>query len=93
MTKDFREKFKDTLQSPEGQKLFAEVRENHRKLDSCPRHTFDPPEEIRLGTKLTCIHCGGILGIGDIGYYIKGYVAHGGDSADIWPGYDKKKSR
>jgi hypothetical protein len=77
------------IESPEGKSILAEIRSNSEKLNACPRHHYDPPAELKLGMKLTCTVCGGTLGLTDIGQYIKGYMAHGGESSDIWPGWGK----
>ena len=70
--------------------MLAEIRANQAKLDSCTAHRFDQTEYEklpRLGMKLTCVRCSGTMRTIDIGYYIKGYEAHGGSANDIWPGY------
>lgn len=85
------EDMREILASDEGRTLIAEIRENHRRLDSCPRHTFNPPEELRLRTKLTCVHCLGEMGLHDAGLYVKGYRAAGGNVEDVWPGHGTQK--
>lgn len=71
--------------------ILAEIRENSRKLAACKRHTFSVSAPLRLGHKMTCVHCGGQMNIVDIGYYIDGYEAAGGDADDVWHGYHKSR--
>ena len=71
----------------DGKKLLAEIRANNAKLNGCACHRFDPPVELKLNLKLTCLSCGGEMRFGDIGQYIKGYEAAGKSADDIWPGW------
>lgn len=66
--------------------MWAEVKENLRKLRECPKHEFEGAE-VRLGQKHTCKRCGGQMGLVAIGEYISGYEAAGKSADDIWPGY------
>lgn len=68
--------------------LWEQVKENHRKLNACPRHRFEG-KEVRIGQKMTCLECGGEMDLSRIGQYIDGYRAAGGDSDDVWPGYSR----
>lgn len=74
----------------EAKKIWDQVRENQARLDSCPKHSFSG-EVAAFGKKLLCASCGGMLGIVEIGMYIKGYVAAGGDPVEVWPEWAKKK--
>jgi hypothetical protein len=76
--------------SPEAGAILARVRENHRRLDGCRRHLFTATA-VRIGEKLKCEHCGGEISLTNIGAYIAGYRAAGGDAADIWPAYAQNK--
>jgi hypothetical protein len=67
--------------------IWAEVKENHRKLNGCAKHKFLGGKIEKMGAKYTCLNCGGTQGLSDIGAYIKGYVAAGGDAQDVWPGW------
>jgi hypothetical protein len=63
--------------SIDGQKLLQEVRENHARLDSCPRHDFkaEGPEN-QLGVKYLCLHCQGRIDAVSRHWYLRG-LAHG----------------
>lgn len=74
----------------DSKKLWEEVKENYRKLDSCERHKFNPDDYIKgkLGQKMTCTKCGGVMNIvPDITSYINGYEASGRSADDIWKGF------
>lgn len=73
------------------QKIWDEVKANLAKLQSCPRHLVDPPGEPKMGIKLTCQVCGGVIGLAAISEYIRGYEAAGKSADDIWPGYRDTK--
>lgn len=72
----------------DAREILAEVRENIRRLKSCPRHTVDPASRV-FGQPTYCIHCGGKLRAEELMQYIAGYRAAGGNANDIWPGYDQ----
>jgi hypothetical protein len=72
--------------------LWEEVKVNMAKLNACPRHRFTPVP-VKLGDKFTCTVCGGVTGPTDLGNYIKGYRAHGGDADDIWPGWSTRLNK
>ena len=72
--------------SIDGKALWSEVQENFRKMRECRRHRFEH-QTVTLGMKINCLNCGGYLRLTDIGQYIAGYKAAGGDAADIWPAY------
>jgi hypothetical protein len=47
----------------EHQRIWEEVKENHRKLDSCKKHSFDEdvtPDRV-LGKTYKCTSCGGTV--------------------------------
>lgn len=67
--------------------ILAQVKDNHRKLWACKRHRFSV-SEVRLGQKITCEECGGQMGLTEIGSYIRGYIAAGKPSTDIWPAWN-----
>lgn len=68
----------------------AEIKANQERLANCPRHRF-VPGEIKLGAKVRCEVCAGEIGLVDLGYYIAGYEAAGGEADDIWPGFQTRK--
>jgi hypothetical protein len=72
--------------------LWEEVQENNRKKEACPLHTFKPMTgAIRIGQKFTCTNCGGErFSLVDIGHYLRGYKAAGGDPDDVFPGWANK---
>jgi hypothetical protein len=76
--------------SPEAGAILARVRENRRRLDGCARHHFTATA-VRIGERLKCVHCGGELHLTDIGSYLAGYKAAGGNTADVWPAYAQNK--
>lgn len=69
--------------------IMAEIRANHARLDACPRHRFWPtPKGVTLFEKHKCVACQGTIDLSQVGAYVSGYVAHGGDANDIWPGWE-----
>lgn len=70
-------------------KLLAEIRENNRRWRECPRHRYEAwnPDKHQLGQKHTCLQCGSSKSLTDIGCYIEGYQAAGGDPNDIMPNW------
>lgn len=75
------------LDKTETQKLWAEVKENLRKLRACTKHRF-AEQPVKIGQKVECLNCGGKMGLISIGDYIAGYKAAGGSVDDIWPNYE-----
>jgi hypothetical protein len=74
--------------------IWAHVRENRCKEQSCIGHRFDAPTgAIRIGAKFTCTVCGCELSLPDIAQYRYGYMAAGGDGDDVWPGFDGVMAR
>lgn len=65
--------------------IWEQVKANSAKLRACPRHRF-PGGDVKIGQKLTCLACGGEMGIPSIADYVRGYEAAGGSADDIWPG-------
>lgn len=72
--------------------IWADVQDNSRRTRECPRHAFTA-DLVKLGERLTCKNCGGTLRLTDIGQYIAGYVAAGGNAADIWPAYARDMAK
>lgn len=70
--------------------LWEEVKENVRRLDGCERHKFDAPL-VKIGEKLTCQNCGGVLSLSDISQYVRGFRAAGGDPELVYPGFFKAR--
>lgn len=70
--------------------ILAEVRENSAKIKGCQRHYFPAKgSNYRLGEKVTCANCGGLMSLTDIGSYLRGYIAAGGSSADVMPDWSE----
>lgn len=63
-----------------------QVRVNSQMLRSCPRHEFLVHSPTLL-QKVKCNKCGGTLSLVDASYYVRGYVAAGGNADDVWPGW------
>lgn len=76
----------------DAKKLWTEVKENLGRLDHCPKHRFEGGYPA-LGANMTCLQCGGSLNIIRVRYYIQGYMAAGGKSDDIWPGYEQNRPK
>lgn len=72
---------------PEARGLLAEIRANHARLRECRRHAFERVEIHGFGQKHTCTACGGVMKLTEIGEYIRGYEAAGGNAGDIYPGW------
>lgn len=84
---DLKDTFERLIRDPS---VWAEVRANQAKLNACLRHTISP-DPRKLGERVTCIHCGGMMSVTDMSMYVKGYEAAGGDCDDIWPGFRAEK--
>lgn len=79
------------LPKSEVDRLWGEVKANSATLNACPQHLF-PEGKVRMGDKLTCVHCKGTVSLTDAGWYVKGFAAAGGDPDAVWPGFKKKAS-
>ena len=64
-------------------RIWKKVQENQKKRRSCKRHCFGAAGPCQLGQRLTCQYCGGVMGLSEIGDYIRGYEAAGGAATDI----------
>jgi ferredoxin-like protein FixX len=80
---------KKTDTATDYKKMLADIRENNRRWRECPRHLYRAWDANKhsLGQKHTCLNCGSSKSLTDIGCYIEGYKAAGGDPNDIMPGY------
>lgn len=74
----------------EADELLKDIRANHAKRDACPRHLF-LYEKLTFGQQMRCEHCRSTMQITDAGFYVKGYMAHGGNPDDVWPGWNDKR--
>jgi hypothetical protein len=75
-----------TFTRADAKRIWAEVQANHDKLRGCPCHRFRGGAPA-IGKKMVCFNCKGEIGLPEIGTYIAGYIAAGGDAADVWPEY------
>lgn len=67
--------------------LLAEVQERNRRWRACPRHHFPQAGPFIIGKKLCCDICGVEASLVDIGNYVRGYTAAGGDPQDVFPAW------
>ncbi len=66
-----------------------ELRQNRATLDECPKHRFPlKGVKLRLGARVMCTHCGGLLDLVRINDYARGYTAAGGNPEDVAPGWN-----
>ncbi len=70
----------------------AKIRKNINNIERCKKHRFDPDNYGRKpGAKATCLNCGGVMRLTEVGSYLQGFKAAGGDTEEVWPGYYKKR--
>jgi hypothetical protein len=71
------------------------IKDNRDRLDACPRHLFEPfpLEAVRLGAKVECLTCGGLMDLTALNYYIRGYEAAGKTGNDILPGWKEEPGK
>lgn len=67
--------------------LWAKVQDNNGKWHACPKHHFSHQGPWIIGQKIRCDACGAEASLVDIGNYIRGYVAAGGDARDVMPAW------
>ena len=72
---------------------FEDVKENRKRLASCPRHLFTFKENViknkfRYHNKLVCARCGGVMKFAEAKAYVAGYVSAGRSAADVSPHLD-----
>ena len=72
--------------------LWREVQANLRAMEACKRHRFTE-ELVRVGQKIVCQECGAEMRLTDIGQYIRGYIAAGGNASDVWPAWSRRGGR
>lgn len=80
----------------EMQKLIEEVKANTARLKLCTLHQFPayPPLKSQGSRSLpvrhlTCIRCGGQVDVINAIYYVRGYVAAGGNAEQIIPNWSE----
>lgn len=75
-----------TFTKEDASRIWEQAKRNIAQLRECPAHRFRGGAPA-IGKKMVCFNCKGEISLPDIGTYIAGYVAAGGDAADIWPEY------
>lgn len=62
------------------------IQERVARTRACPKHRFEiGPGPFSMGVKYACVHCGAQKRMYEIGDYVQGYVAAGGDPKDVCP--------
>lgn len=77
--------------------LLAKIKANRDRLDACPRHRFEwnvPPGGVArmFGGKVRCHNCEGEMPLVELGAYVRGFAAAGGDPNDVLPGWHEPAS-
>lgn len=71
------------ISKEEARKMLDEVRENARRLYSCPRHSFGIVLSGHIKNNHVCRNCCGNMSERDIILYARGYKAAGGNPNDV----------
>lgn len=62
------------------------IQERVRRAQACPKHRYEiGPGPYVMGKKYLCAHCGDERRLMEIGGYVRGYQAAGGDPRDVCP--------
>jgi hypothetical protein len=69
--------------------LLANIRANRDRVEGCKRHRIIWPAIRRFGMKLDCAACGGKLSLSEVGAYVRGYMAAGGNPDDVAPWWNQ----
>lgn len=65
---------------------FAAIKARVAREQACPKHRFEiGPGPYAMGVKYRCAHCAAEKRMYEIGDYVRGYQAAGGDPRDICP--------
>lgn len=67
----------------DAKQIMQNIMKNNETLRSCLCHKFID-EKVTIGQKITCVNCGGKMRLTDIGNYLAGYKAAGGDVKNVW---------
>lgn len=70
------------------EEILEGVKENISRLKGCSKHKFIKPDQPWMMKLIPCEHCGGVMRLTDIGRYIEGYKAAGGNPNDIMEGFE-----
>lgn len=66
--------------------MIKDARAMAERIRNCPKHRFPASaKNYRLGESLTCLNCKGRLTLIEVGNYVRGYKAAGGDPKDVIP--------
>lgn len=72
---------------------FAAIQARVRRAQACPRHCYEiGPGPYAMGTKYLCKHCGDEKRLFEIGQYVQGYQAAGGNARDVCPDWREGQS-
>jgi hypothetical protein len=71
--------------------LIDQIRADLARKDACPLHQFSGDDALTLGATYPCKSCGGKFRLSEIGLYLRGYAAAGGDVNVIWPGWNGRR--
>lgn len=65
---------------------FEAIRARVARERACPKHRFEIGDgPYAMGVKYQCVHCGTQKRLMDIGDYMRGYKAAGGNPKDVCP--------
>lgn len=67
------------------EEMIKDARAMAQRIRECPRHSFPANGHYRLEESLTCLNCKGRMNLIEIGNYVRGYKAAGGNPKDVWP--------
>lgn len=72
------------------QAILEQIRENQDRVRGCRVHVFPAiGNNYRLGQKLTCLNCGGVMDLREVGNYLRGFAAAGGNPQDVLPDWNE----
>lgn len=64
------------------EQIMAEVQANQSRMRACAKHQFVITS--RLQQRVVCANCAGEMDVIQATRYRDGYIAAGGDRADVW---------
>ena len=71
--------------------LIDQIKADLARKDACPLHHFKGDDVLVFGARHTCQTCGGEFRLSEIGLYLRGFAAAGGDVNRIWPGWNGRR--
>ena len=60
------------ISKKEIRKIWVDVKANHKLLDSCSKHQFQPHESSNMSRRFECKNCKGVVGLVEKSWYEKG---------------------